>query len=137
MDLKTKFLGYRVEESVFKMNPLKENAKFALSPKFTCTIAGGKERFSSTLIVELNEETSSGGTPFNLKVALKGEFFIGADVGEDKQKQLKVAVSALFPFLRAFVSTLTVSCGFPPFLLPMIDVDVMAANLKSEQVIYS
>lgn len=137
MNAQTKFLGYRVEESLFKMNKLREQAKFSLAPKFTCTITGNKERFSSTLFVELNETTCAGGTPFDIKVAIKGEFLIGADVGEDKSKQLKYSVSTLFPYLRAFVSTLTTTGGFPPFLLPAIDVDAMAAGIKSDGVIYS
>lgn len=133
MELHTKFLGYRVEESSFKLKPVKENEKFNLSPRYSCAIKGSQDRFIATLSVELGESLSSAPTPFDLKATISGTFLIGEDVGADKEKQLKISVNVLFPYLRAFVSTLTAASGVPPFILPFLSGDMMAAGMRQSE----
>ncbi|MBP5373253.1 MAG: protein-export chaperone SecB [Clostridia bacterium] len=131
MEKTTKFLGYRVEESTFKLRPIKENEKFAISPRYFCAIKAAADRFTATLTVEIGESVSPAPAPFDLKATITGTFLIGEDVGTEKEKHLKAAVSALFPYLRAFVSTLTSASGVPPFILPFINGDMMTAGLNS------
>ena len=137
MDKQTKFAAYRVEEVFFKIRPVKENEKFTLSPKFTCSIRNGANDFTATLKVELGEGVSLENTPFDLKVSLSGRFMRGDDVGTDRGRQLKLAVNTLFPYLRAFVSNLTANSGLPPFLLPFIDVESMVENFRNEDIVYN
>ncbi len=132
MNAQTRFLAYRVEESYFKVKPVKENEKFTLSPKFTCSIKSGKEDFTATLTVELGDGVSVAATPFNLKASVNGRFALGEDVGSDRERQLRFAVNTLFPYLRSFVSFLTATSGLPPFMLPAIDVEAMIGGIKKE-----
>ena len=64
MNAQTRFIAYRVEESYFKVKPVKENEKFTLAPKFTCSIKSGKEDFSATLTVELGDGVSVAAPAF-------------------------------------------------------------------------
>lgn len=133
---KTKLLNYRIEESYFKLNPIKEKEKFTLAPKFTCKLVGGKETFTASLRVELDENIT-GSSPFDLRAEIKGQFITGEDAGDGKDGQLRQAVTALFPFLRSFVGILTSTSGLPPFILPAIDVENMIAGAKSDNVVYN
>ena len=137
MERITRLLGYRGEESKLRLRPIKPNEKFSLSPRFSCTIKGGAQNFTAILTVVLGEEVSPAPTPFDLKASLSGNFTLGEDIGDDKEKQLRFAVETLFPYLRAYVSTHTALCGVPPFILPHIDVDAMASAMKSENTVYN
>ena len=132
MDKQTKFLGYRIEESVFRLRPIRENEKFALSPRFSCTIKGNPERFSASLTAQLGEGVSDAPTPFDLKATISGNFLIGEDVGTMRDLQLRFAVNVLFPYLRAFVSTLTSASGVPPFILPFVSGDMMVSGMHDK-----
>ena len=137
MNEQTRFLAYRVEESYFKLKPVKENEKFSIAPKFTCSIKSGKDEFSATLTVELGDGISVAATPFNLKASISGKFSLGADVGGDRERQVRLAVETLFPYLRAFVSFLTSASGIPPFILPNIDINGMLGGIKKDNTVYN
>ena len=130
MDKQTKFLGYRIEESSFKLKPVKENTKFTITPRFSCTIKGAPERFSASLSVEIGGGVSDNPAPFDLRAVITGTFLIGEDVSGMRDRQLKVAVDVLFPYLRAFVSTLTSACGVPPYILPFISGEMMSSGIQ-------
>ena len=131
MDKLTKFLGYRVEESVFRLRPVKENEKFSVTPRFSCTIKGNAERFQAFLTVQIGEGVSDAPAPFDIKATISGTFLIGEDATASRDMQLKIAVNVLFPYLRAFISTLTSASGVPPFILPFINGDTMISGAHS------
>ena len=131
MDKLTKFVGYRVEESVFRLRPIRENEKFSISPRYSCTIKGNAERFTASLTAQIGEGVSTAPVPFDLKATICGNFIVGEDVGNSRDLQLKAAVTVLFPYLRAYVSTLTSASGVPPFILPFISGDTMVSGSQS------
>ena len=132
MEKQTKLLGYRIDESNFKMNPVKPNEKFTISPRFSCTIKGNPERFSASLSVDIGEAFSGSPTPFDLRAVIVGNFLIGEDVGTTRERQIRAAVDVLFPYLRAFVSTLTSVSGIPPFILPFLSGDAMVNGMHND-----
>lgn len=131
MDKLTKFVGYRIEESVFRLKAVRENEKFSIAPRYSCTIKGNAERFSASLSAQIGEGVSDAPVPFDLKATVSGNFIIGEDVGSSRDLQLKTAVTVLFPYLRAFVSTLTSASGVPPFILPFVSGDTMVSGSQS------
>lgn len=132
MDKQTKFMGYRIEESVFRLRASKENEKFSIAPRYSCTIKGNAERFSASLTAQVGEGVSDAPAPFDIKATITGNFIIGEDVASSRDAQLKTAVTVLFPYLRAFVSTLTSVSGVPPFILPFISGDAMIKGAQNE-----
>ena len=134
----TRFVAYRTEESVFRLRPVKENDKFTISPKFSCTIKGSNEEFAAFLTTEIGGENAPAPTPFDLKVTISGKFVTGKDTQGDKKAQLRLALTTLFPYLRAFVSTLTAASGLPAFILPFVDVDSFAEGaIKPSITVYN
>lgn len=125
------FQGYRINEAVIRLNEIKEKQTFRISPRFDCKMTGNEKSFSVYLTVVIDNTVAGEATPFDLKVGIAGNF-VFAEQPESKQEQMAFALNTIFPYLRSFVAMLTVSCGIPVFYLPFIDVELMAANLRSE-----
>lgn len=137
MNEKTLFVAYRVEESSFRLRPVKEKEKFTLAPRFSCTIKGSEKEFNAYVTAELGGDNAAPA-PFDLKATVSGKFITGVDTAGDKKSQLKLALQTLFPYLRAFVSTLTSASGLPPFILPFVDVDAFIEGAtKKDSTVYN
>lgn len=135
MNKKSSFKGFRVTEASIKLNPMAENeGSFKLSPHFQCKMMSNETNFSLSLSVDIDNSILGEKTPFDLKVECFGNFELGLDLCDNKPEQLRFALNSLFPYLRSFVTSLTTSCGVPPFYLPYIDVDAMIANMTAEKV---
>ncbi|MBP5177255.1 MAG: protein-export chaperone SecB [Clostridia bacterium] len=132
MQLKSAFKGYRINEAFIRFNVPEKDQTFKISPHFECKMTGNEENFSATLTVVINEKFSGGKTPFDLQATIIGFFAIGNDLSGDKKGQLRFALDTLFPYVRAFVTSLTTSCAMPPFILPFVDVDGMVAAMRPE-----
>lgn len=132
MNRKTVFQGFRINQASIKLNQVADKQAFKLSPRFECKMTGNEQGFSAFLSVKIDNTVSGENTPFDLKAEIVGSFALGEDLVGSKQEQLRYALNTLFPYLRSFVTNLTASCGVPAFYLPYIDVDMMVANLRSE-----
>jgi preprotein translocase subunit SecB len=61
---------------------------------------------------------------FVLSVEYVARFFVDADIDETFKESNFVKINApaiAYPFLRAYISNLTLSSGFPPIVLPTIN----------------
>ena len=129
----TRFKGYRFEHSEITLNPPAKNETFKIAPFFelTCKASDNNEALSATLSVTIKTDAAAGTrAPFDLKVSLTGDFDLGSDLASFKKGQVRFAIETLFPYMRAFVTNLTVMCGLPPFILPLIDVDQMVSSVR-------
>ncbi len=132
MKEKTLFKGYRFEHSDITLNPLTKNETFKIAPHFECKMTGNNETYNATLSVTINSSVAGNKTPFDLNVVLTGAFELGEDLVSSKKGQLRLAIETLFPYLRAFVTNLTVSCGMPPFILPFVDTEQMVSSMHEQ-----
>jgi preprotein translocase subunit SecB len=85
-----------------------------------------KRRLQITLTAEFNcdAEPSAEGPPFSARVAITGEFSIGASFPSDKI-QLWAAQNArfvLYPYLRERMHYISNQGGYPPIMLPLIQI---------------
>jgi len=129
----TIFKGYRVDAASISFNmPKSKDETFKISPHFECKMTGNSENYTTVLTVVINPQLSGGKTPFNLEATMSGFFAVGEDLSCDKRGQLRFALQTLFPYMRAFVTTLTTSCAMPPFILPYIDIESMVAGMRAE-----
>jgi preprotein translocase subunit SecB len=77
----------------------------------------------------INNELPFEEVPFNLKVVLLGHF--KAEPGNKFEDYILNAVSILFPYMRAHISTLTAISGDKPIMIPTVNVVEMLKE-KSE-----
>lgn len=115
---------YRVNEIEFKFNEaVKPNTAFQIKPKIECKVAKKEETLFVNITLKINEDISSP-VPFNLKVMLAGTFKTadGAPLDSiDQKAQVGEVFEILYPYLRSIVSSLTVNCNIPAYILPSVD----------------
>ena len=125
---------YRVNELEFKFNEaISGNVSFQIKPKIECKAAKKDDNLFVNLTLKINEDISSP-VPFNLKVSLAGTFKIKDPtiVDESVQKaQVNEAFNILYPYLRSTVSSITLQCNIPAYVLPTVMPEQLT---ESEQV---
>ncbi len=114
-----RFINYVVNESKFKLNPIPQGVvNFAVNPGIRMDIK--KEGANFSLATTITISTSEAHpTPFDLEVKATANFRVE---GEESVDEMRVKASELFyPYLRAYVTTLTANANVPSYSLPVID----------------
>jgi preprotein translocase subunit SecB len=80
---------------------------------------GDDKDYGIVLTVGISNKEKS----LNLEVGISGGFSIQGDLDDEAKTKLvqKNGVAILYPYLRAFVSTLTIQAGIPPIVLPTVN----------------
>lgn len=120
------FLGYKVKNSVFKNNLEKEQVSLKLS--YNYSITENQEdpnllRTECNVLIAAKEKNK-----FSIQVAMVGDFRKIGDISDEDVKSL--TFDAMFPYIRSYVTSLTVTAGLPPLLMPFLD----ASNLVNESM---
>lgn len=128
MEKHIKLVTFRVNEIEFKFNgATKPDTQFRISPKIESKLGQNGKNLFVNLSVRINEDISSP-VPFNLNVVMFGQFIIE---NEAEQKiYAEEAIDILYPFLRAAVSSFTANCNIPPYVLPVINSNIMEENVQ-------
>lgn len=125
---------YRVNELDFKFNEaVKGNVAFQIKPKIECKVAKKEDNLFVNLTLKINEDISAP-VPFNLKVVLAGTFKLKDATLSDElaqKAQVNEAFSVLYPYLRSIVSSVTLQCNIPAYILPTVMPEQLT---ESEQV---
>lgn len=110
--------AYRIEELAF-VNKLPVNTKIELSNKYSYNVGYSK---INTCRGEFKAEICDKNNPdkFNIKITLIGVFVTPAEM--EKEKLHVATYDAIFPYVRAAVSNLTVNAGIPPIMIPYADI---------------
>ena len=115
---------YRVNELDFKFNEaVKPNTSFQIKPKIECKVAKKDETLFVNLTLKINEDISSP-VPLDLKIMLAGTFKTsdGSSLESvDQKAQVGEVFAVLYPYLRSIVSSVTVNCNIPAYILPSVD----------------
>ncbi|MBR3768098.1 MAG: protein-export chaperone SecB [Clostridia bacterium] len=106
-------------ESVEFINKLPSNVKIELSNKYSYNVGYSK---LNTCSGEFKAEIFDKNSPerFRILVVMKGFFTISEGIAKE-QLHIKT-YDAIFPHVKAFVSTLTSNAGIPPIFIPYIDI---------------
>ena len=110
--------GYKVTEVRF-VNKVQGNQKLELSNKYSYNVGYSKV---NTCKGEFRAEVADKNNPdqFSITVVLEGFFVTAADMAKEV---LHIRTyDALFPYVKSFVSTLTVNAGVPPVMIPYVDI---------------
>lgn len=110
--------GYKVNEVQF-VNKIQGNRKLELANKYSYNVGYSKV---NTCKGEFRAEVFDKADPeqFSITVVLEG-FFVTAANMEKEILHVKT-YDALFPYVKSFVSSLTVNAGIPPVMIPYVDI---------------
>ena len=106
-------------ENVQMVNKLPPNVKIELSNKYSYNVGYSKNNICSG---EFKAEIFDKNSPdrFRIEVTMKGLFV--TEEGISKEQLHVKTYNALFPYVKAFVTNLTVNSGVPPIYIPYIDI---------------
>lgn len=125
-----RFIGYKIVESSIKYNPeLSDFENLSVNIKNTTGI--NEEELKLKLELEL--EVKNDSDDLNVVVKAIGIFEFDSNLS-DKHKEIFFNTSApaiLFPYIRAYITSLTALSGIQPIILPTINLS--GRSNKSEQ----
>ncbi|KON85658.1 hypothetical protein AF332_01565 [Sporosarcina globispora] len=124
-----------VEQSIYKTNLNYKDGSNEVDPEigFEVEVLIAQSDESKGIIkleCHINDDLPLEEVPFNLKVVILGHFKTEQD---DKfENYILNAISILFPYMRAHISTLTAISGQRPLMIPSVNV-VELLKEKSEK----
>lgn len=124
-----KFVNYVVNETKFKLNMIPQGVvNFQVNPNIRMDIKkeGVNFKLTVTLTIATSEERP---TPFDLEVISTANFIVD---GTDSVNDMRIEASRIFyPYLRAYVATLTANSNVPAYTLPVINfAQTVPTNVK-------
>lgn len=128
---KFRFKGYRVTGSDVRINPDGE-----VDQKLTVTFSGVKYDISgSSYTLDLGASITNEGKSIKIRVELRGFFEFDTELTETDREMffMRSAPAIMFPYLRAYVSTVTGIAGIEPIVLPTINFSEGLLKAKTEQ----
>ncbi len=116
------FEGYRVTESIITYNK-SDNQSTNLSTNLNSKVHMDDDGIiNSSLMVDIN----SSDDHLKIHVCIMGDFTLTQMETLTKEQinyfAKQSTISILFPYLRSFISTITLHAGIPPITLPIINV---------------
>ena len=119
-----KFLDYRVSKVEFYLNKTEKQSN-ELNVEFSSDKEVDKEL--KNMLVELNVEIGDKDeSPFFMSICLEGLFELSQDyLDYDINLFYSNALSILYPYVRAIVSTYTAGANIKPVILPTINIKKM------------
>ena len=117
---KFRFKGYKIVESHISTNP-EEEASQNLNVEFEQTIGVNEEGHNMRL--EMIANINDGNKMLVIKVKALGFFEFDSDLNpEEKEIFFRTnAPAILFPYLRAYITTLSSLSGVKPVILPTLN----------------
>lgn len=112
------FIKYVVEDASIQINDSNISKRMNLNLKMQTNVREDSPACELSLMAELNDESSN----LRIRVRLTGYFeAIDSDVTARDGFICRNAPAILFPYLRAYVSTLTAQSGIPAVIIPTVN----------------
>lgn len=127
---KFRLTDYKITQSHFDINPSQISPNDDMSVEVTREnlLNDSKSLFKLDMSVKMKDEKGN----INISIKIEGVFEFDSDL-TDKQKNDFFGINApaiLFPYVRAYISSLTSLSGFNHLILPTIN---FAARAENEQ----
>ncbi len=112
--------GYKVDKIEFA-NLMENGAQIKLGNRYSYQVqyAAGKSVAKGTFDIEVHDKDNPDR--FKIHVIIAGIF--AYDAKETKERIHAETFKALFPYVKALITTVTANCGIQPVLIPNIDID--------------
>lgn len=122
-----KIINYIVNESHFKANPLPQGVtNFTIKPNIRMDIKKEARTLALSITVTV-KGSETEPVPFDLDVRLTGNFAILSLTANVDELRIE-ASKTLYPYMRAYVATITANANIVPYSLPVIDFDNAVAS---------
>jgi len=117
-----KFLGYKVTEMTFRVNPDAEGVRdFKINPKIRMDLKHNVKNLLLIVTVAIDKHQDSI-TPFELSFSMASNFEI---TNQTDIESLRIEASNfVFPYVRASVAQFTTCANMPAYHLPEIDFSI-------------
>lgn len=93
---------------------------------------GSTKEFSVVIVIELHSEKEK----FHIKVEAIGDFIADGEIDDEFMKGPFVNVNApaiIYPYVRSFISNLTLNGGYNPLILPTVNFVALAEQKKQQE----
>ena len=112
--------GYKVDKIEF-VNNKEQGTKIALKHKFSYNVRYAKDRNLARGEFDLTVFDQDDPESFKIHVVFVGFFAFNPEI----KKEIIHAdtFKALFPYMKALITTVTANCGIQPVMIPDIDID--------------
>lgn len=119
------FKKYFIENIDFKIKNMSNSQKI----KFDFDINKEVEynNNSMNLLVFVDVFKNEVNAPFELSLAIRGIFEFFENI-EDKEIFEKNAMAILFPYIRNIITNITSMSGFPPLIIPTLNINKFYEN---------
>ncbi len=111
--------GHKVDKVEF-VATLENGTQVKMGNKYSYNVQYAKNNMCKG---EFDIEVYDSNNPdkFKIHVVMSGIFAF--QEGAKKELIHTEAFKSLFPYVKAFVTTLTANCGIPPIMIPDVDID--------------
>ena len=122
------FKGYRIERSLIelKSTEIGENFNISFDPKGIINKAESSYQLNLTAYIKDKEDT------INIEVDVVSFFSFDSQIEKSQLEKLFYmnAPAIIFPYLRSYITTLTVLSGIDPVILPTLNLSGLGKELE-------
>jgi preprotein translocase subunit SecB len=123
-----KFEGFKIVKSIFEMNESENEQIFSLEFKPKGLIDKENSKFELEFGVLIEEKNNK----FKAEITAVGKYSFDSEIQEGLLDNFfyQNATAILFPYIRAYITTLTSLSGIAPIILPTLNLSNLGPELK-------
>lgn len=128
-DSKFQFKGFKIIRSLIERNENESSKKLSLG----FTPKGFINKKESTYQLHLGVNIEDENKSFNIEIDAVANYTFEREIGIDNLSKFFYvnAPALLFPYIRAYISTLTNLSGFEPINLPTLNMTRLGEDIKN------
>lgn len=119
------FKKYLVENIDFKIKNISNHQRIKFDFDINKEVEYNNNSMNLLVIVDVFKNEINA--PFELSLAIRGIFEFSENI-EDKEIFEKNAMAILFPYIRNIITNITSMSGFPPLIIPTLNINKFYQN---------
>lgn len=122
------FKGYRIERSLIELKATEIGENFSISFESKGVINKAEAAYQLNLIVYIKDKEDT----INIEVDIVSFFVFDSQIEKTMLDKLFFmnAPAIIFPYLRSYITTLTVLSGIDPVILPTLNLSALGKELE-------
>ncbi len=122
------FKGYRIEHSLIELKSAEIGENFSISFVPKGIINKAESSYQLDLVVNIKDKEDT----INIEVNVISFFSFDSQIDKDQLKKMFYmnAPAIIFPYLRSYITTLTVLSGIDPVILPTLNLSSLGKELE-------
>jgi len=130
---KFQFKGFLIKRSLIELKKGVPSPKLSISFNPKGVIKSSESIFQLTLGVKIEDENKT----LLIEIIAVSDYIFDSEIDKETLNKLFYinAPALLFPYIRAYISTLTVLSGIKPITLPTLNLSALGNELKNNTVV--